>query len=95
MGDDIEPIVLEVKYHKATERWNLVNSDLAIDVYGESFSEALDEVADSIKDLLIIFLEFDDSKLSSESIKIKKTLKKHLDFERYRDIFEANVGDEQ
>ena len=82
------PLPLEVKYHKRTSRWNLSNTELSIDVKGKTFSEAIDEVTLSIEALIVAYLEFDDKKLSPESIRIKSSLQKYIIIERYRDLFE-------
>lgn len=68
---------LELTAHKDAEGWSLINEDLAIYAYGDTFDQALISLEDEIESLLICFSKYDSKEIVDGDL-LKKRLKEYL-----------------
>ena len=86
-----EPIVFNVFYDGLEGLWCLENDELAINGYGLTFNDAIDDLEESLESLIVGFLAFPEDKLHEKSKEIKIKLSKYIDIEKFREIYNPKI----
>lgn len=81
-------LVFNVSYDKQEDLWCVENDELAIYGYGSTFQDAVSNLEESLRSLLIGFLAFPDEKLNEKSKEIKLALSKYIDIDKYKKVYD-------
>ncbi|ADC64640.1 conserved hypothetical protein [Ferroglobus placidus DSM 10642] len=68
--------------------WCVENDEVEIYGYGSTFHEAVKDLEESLRSLLIGFLAFPDEKLNERSKEIKLALSKYINIDKYKKVYD-------
>ncbi len=76
-----KPLTIEIEYNEKEKTWHIFNEDISIEGYGNSYSEALEDLDISLESFLVGILSFTDSELSEKSKNLKFNFNRFFNLE--------------
>ena len=86
-----KPITFKIAYKENKDKseplYRIYNDDIQTHAYARSLSKAIVRLEYHLDGLIVAYLNFDDSMISTESKRIKEVVTQYLDLDDYADQF--------